>query len=416
MPGPSGVKLRDSCESCAASKVRCSKEKPTCHRCTERGTLCQYSIQQRTGRKFRHREPGQDCVKDATLSQVDPPLTSASPFFPELDTATDLSLFDSSFGALDSSSILPMSSDGFNLSQSNSVIPSQDLLSNQNIYPDQTKSHAAGSSVLNDADVSSQTFESFLSASSEPGADSDEFGLASSVSSFLTAPLAPQFGATLHGTSTQPSDSLEIALQLMHQLSCGEDHHLVENSIATSLDHQKTEPPHLLTVLDKNKMAIEAVRSTLQTTNSHNGYLLVVVCLVVSKVLTAYESTVRTTCTRGNDGRASSTSAPSISAPSTSALSASPEQRDPTAAQRVLDQLYHVQASMDELGAKMQQWAKRNRASGTEAFPIGNDMTPTTVAGFPFSATVMNQLYTEVRKRLSTLSLKVIDELKRYWT
>ncbi|KAK3302939.1 aflatoxin regulatory protein-domain-containing protein [Chaetomium strumarium] len=43
-------KLRDSCTDCASSKVRCSKEKPTCARCARRGVTCTYMVSRRTGR------------------------------------------------------------------------------------------------------------------------------------------------------------------------------------------------------------------------------------------------------------------------------------------------------------------------------------------------------------------------------
>lgn len=45
------VKLRDSCHACASSKLRCSKEKPTCSRCAKRGKACQYFVTRRAGRK-----------------------------------------------------------------------------------------------------------------------------------------------------------------------------------------------------------------------------------------------------------------------------------------------------------------------------------------------------------------------------
>ncbi len=405
-------KLRDSCESCAASKVRCSKEKPTCNRCAERGVKCQYSVQQRTGRKFRRRESINDNMKDATSSQTITPLSSTSPFFPELDTAAGLSLFDSSFGALDASTILFTSSDAFKASHiptdslSLPNIPSQNLLSHPNICPDHTQSYAAGNCALDEANVSFQSCENFLSASSETGPNGEEFGLASPTCSFPTVQLSPQLGAARNVTGCQQPDSLETALRLMRQLSCEEGHLFLASLTTTGHDHQGTELPQLPIVIDKNKKAMEAVRSTLQTTCSQDGYLLVVVCLVVSKVLSTYASAVRISCALENDRRRSSASAPSTL----------PENKDPIAAQWVLDELYQVQASMDQLGAKMQLWAKRNRTSGSEAFPIGNDTSHTTMAGFPFSATVLNQLYTEVRKRLSTLSLELIDELKRYWT
>jgi hypothetical protein len=43
-------KLRDSCTGCASSKLKCSKEKPTCTRCSRRGMVCEYAASKRTGR------------------------------------------------------------------------------------------------------------------------------------------------------------------------------------------------------------------------------------------------------------------------------------------------------------------------------------------------------------------------------
>ena len=44
-------KLRDSCHNCAAVKLRCSKEKPTCARCAKRGKNCEYFATKRAGRR-----------------------------------------------------------------------------------------------------------------------------------------------------------------------------------------------------------------------------------------------------------------------------------------------------------------------------------------------------------------------------
>ncbi|KAK7993182.1 hypothetical protein PG989_006563 [Apiospora arundinis] len=45
------VRLRDSCQACAASKVKCSKDKPTCSRCESRYMPCQYFAIKRPGRR-----------------------------------------------------------------------------------------------------------------------------------------------------------------------------------------------------------------------------------------------------------------------------------------------------------------------------------------------------------------------------
>ncbi|KAG6055210.1 hypothetical protein E4U17_003118 [Claviceps sp. LM77 group G4] len=44
-------KLRETCHACSLSKVRCSKEKPSCSRCAKRGVTCEYIVTKRPGRK-----------------------------------------------------------------------------------------------------------------------------------------------------------------------------------------------------------------------------------------------------------------------------------------------------------------------------------------------------------------------------
>ncbi|KAJ5617993.1 hypothetical protein N7537_003107 [Penicillium hordei] len=46
-------KLKDSCDKCSASKVRCTREKPFCSRCDKLGYTCFYSPARRAGRPYR---------------------------------------------------------------------------------------------------------------------------------------------------------------------------------------------------------------------------------------------------------------------------------------------------------------------------------------------------------------------------
>lgn len=50
-------KLKDSCDKCSSSKVRCTKEKPSCARCDKLGYTCFYSPARRVGRPYRSKEP-----------------------------------------------------------------------------------------------------------------------------------------------------------------------------------------------------------------------------------------------------------------------------------------------------------------------------------------------------------------------
>lgn len=49
-------KLKDSCDKCAASKVRCTREKPFCSRCDNLGYTCFYSPARRAGRPYRSKK------------------------------------------------------------------------------------------------------------------------------------------------------------------------------------------------------------------------------------------------------------------------------------------------------------------------------------------------------------------------
>ncbi|KAK4139504.1 uncharacterized protein C8A04DRAFT_15806 [Dichotomopilus funicola] len=59
------TKFRDSCNACAVSKIKCTRTKPVCGRCTKRGYHCEYVPTRRAGRKHHPRPPRQPSVVDA---------------------------------------------------------------------------------------------------------------------------------------------------------------------------------------------------------------------------------------------------------------------------------------------------------------------------------------------------------------
>ncbi|KAF2112197.1 hypothetical protein BDV96DRAFT_581344 [Lophiotrema nucula] len=54
------AKLRASCDACAASKVKCSKEHPICARCTANGSQCIYGVSRKHGKPGRTRKKNPD--------------------------------------------------------------------------------------------------------------------------------------------------------------------------------------------------------------------------------------------------------------------------------------------------------------------------------------------------------------------
>lgn len=65
-------KIRDSCNSCSSQKIRCSKERPSCARCINKGLECSYSFSQRTGRRARTRSSSVGTVTSLINSTIDP--------------------------------------------------------------------------------------------------------------------------------------------------------------------------------------------------------------------------------------------------------------------------------------------------------------------------------------------------------
>lgn len=73
---PAAPKLRDSCDACASSKVKCHKEKPTCSRCSKRGVKCIYVSAKRGNRGRKLALSGGSSTASKSSSAAPPPQQS----------------------------------------------------------------------------------------------------------------------------------------------------------------------------------------------------------------------------------------------------------------------------------------------------------------------------------------------------
>lgn len=128
---PTRKKYKDSCNNCAACKVKCNRDKPQCTRCEDRGLICNYSLSQRSGRrptigqaplntnassKSRSNSKEPPAAEDdaaANKKQIPelPPLSVAPSFEPDDFGSIDLSSiisWDSVAGSLNSSDPTPL--------------------------------------------------------------------------------------------------------------------------------------------------------------------------------------------------------------------------------------------------------------------------------------------------------------------
>ncbi|KAJ5381787.1 uncharacterized protein N7496_004215 [Penicillium cataractarum] len=83
--GPPSQKLKDSCDMCSSSKVKCNKEKPVCSRCRKLGYPCFYSPARRIGRPHPNRRTISRKSPEArpTLSRKQSAIYTSAPNTPE---------------------------------------------------------------------------------------------------------------------------------------------------------------------------------------------------------------------------------------------------------------------------------------------------------------------------------------------
>lgn len=382
MPPPSGVKLRDSCRACAASKVRCSKDKPTCVRCADRGTHCQYLVTQRTGRKARSRS--NETSSHTTASTLP---TSPSPTF---ETIMGRSVIDSPHMTLDSSVDDFIASLSMSPSFGIPGICTSGVVGPPFTTPEYTYDSQAGST-LSQNDVPLQSWEDSMSA----------FAISESI----------------HKQSQiNDADCLKTALQLMAQLSCS-DYTLCASPASIGSECSWKRHPLSQMIISTNKEIIDTVGTILTSTCSQDGYFLFIISMIVSRVLSAYATSACSSYSE-SDTRSATASPSSSSRRSTTGSERSigssekAEGMDPKTVQQVLNELYQVEGLINKLSSRIQQCAKDNRKFGSKPSNSDDDAT---YAASPFSATVLNQVDTELRERLSNLSLELIEGLRQYW-
>jgi hypothetical protein len=426
MPPPSGIRLRDSCQACATSKTKCSKDKPQCIRCAKRGTSCQYLVTQRTGRKASSRSDSKDDTTPRPSSSgttTPEPLTTQSPL--EREAGPELSLLNSRLNALEAA-MLPSSTDGTfsmlltDLDFSAPVQPYDNAVDSSSVPTNYMLRTSPGGSHEITYDWSHANLTAGRSSlpNQDLGArDGDHTTFANATTSSLpNEQLFQELGNYQIQNLSLQQEGIKMALQLMRQLCCPEGSSPYAN--LTPLEREVSAN----TLMDKCRQVTSAVTDMLQSDSFKDGYCLAVVCLLMSKVLDAYVCASQALSTSGMDEQGMSLSSSSSTLSSLSATasessrnSASPSARegDPKAVQQLLDELYQVRGAMDLLGAKI-----ASMPSHRDFIDASDPATPyydTLAAALPFSAEILNQLYDAQRRRLKTISLQLINNLRAFW-
>ncbi|KAL2760155.1 hypothetical protein ACRALDRAFT_1067227 [Sodiomyces alcalophilus JCM 7366] len=390
-------------------------------------------LTQRTGRKVRPRSESKEDRTQRPASGHKTTRTSPATL-PSLEgvSTPEFSLLDSQFGTLDTAMLDPTSHDYFSM-----------LSVDPNFSPIQPYANAPGSSdgsiddtigmshgtlaaepcVSHPSDLHFPADQFYLSGHDPvlPGGAPDGTestftagGAAAAAYSLPHKQLFQELGNFQSQTLSRQPESIKMALQLMGQLCCPPDTPPDADLSPLELEYRAN------TLIDESRVVTETVNEMLKCPGSDDGYFLAVVCLVMSKVLDAYVKAAHALSVREREGQMSGASSSSgmsswshTGADSASSTSPTTNGRDPKAAQQLLDDLYQVRTSMNHLGAKIVSVCSRRD------WVLSGDLNPSShdslVATFPFSAAILNQLYEELRRRLSAISLQFINELKQFW-
>ncbi|OCT50010.1 hypothetical protein CLCR_07194 [Cladophialophora carrionii] len=412
--------LRNSCDACASAKLRCIKEKPTCHRCAKRGLTCEYVAIKRAGRKPGSRSSVNEGSTNSSTGRPRPPqrtqsLQSSSVPIPTDKLNEQLAMLNQSlpttFVDLDTASDVSFTIDGPEFNFLNTA----ELLST---HVDGGASNCSCSSL----------------SSTSASCDSNDGGGCNRHDSFSTAlpsleTTVPEFLA-LSSPSAAGWNSAFPELDLTEtSCSC-----LTEaTSFITRLSHLSSTVCNtwaildldnvtilrvVLDVVEQNKVTINAVSAILNCPNYHDGCLLAIISFVIFKMLSLYAAIA---CKDPNlqdlrqPGLTRSTPQSETALPSPAGLvdNYSMERSDPQHMARriVLGELHRLRHLIAQLVEKLKSQSVTQEsgegAKTQESMDLDCEMRA------PLSSVMYEQLDLDLRRRLKALSWAIVDRMTR---
>ena len=461
LPSPTNSrtpKLRDSCDACAVAKVRCSKKRPTCTRCGKRGLTCKYGATKRAGRpsRFSIQSTARVCEtsQDSQQNDAHDDLSVLSPQSSCMNTPPE--------GIFSASS---MQNDTFSLPQQ--MLTYQDtvpnLLSTSMESPIDSSTLESFSAELDSFLPSLDTFSGLETPPSDRLSLSSRGGSVSkTLSSNDPAVLIPEHNLYItentcsdahfstnprilaHREPSTTSVMEEFPASSLH-LSCyclttvlGFLRELMPNPSKAYPQSDERHPRGAAGssftlsqwLVAENERVVVAMDSVLQCYCSKDIYLLTVLSLVVFKVLDRYAAageaalTVMTMTTMADRYYQSSSSSyhfqtrsPSPGAGSSS-LCIESEDTGRVVAQMVLSELHKAQRLMNQL---MMQFQAQSLGAGmaieagdaTNRPAMKDTLCGREDSSIPFSTAMLAQLEADLRRRLRTVSLKIVDTIRQ---
>nr|ANM86414.1 putative C6 transcription factor [Cladonia uncialis subsp. uncialis]AUW31248.1 putative C6 transcription factor [Cladonia uncialis subsp. uncialis] len=432
---PAAPKLRDSCDACSASKVKCDKEKPTCARCTKKDVRCEYCVTKRAGRKHDSRPSDQTELTPALPWTSSPPsidigfqtspTNSIQPnswpptsgysdmlnFLPPADPASTSALLTTfstnsndlfTFPFPDSSDLEMLNQPTFDFGGINNNNNNNDLLDSTGAtaFPIPEDPFSVIDEAIFDLPTISKT-KSHSPPSSRDSIRSDPQNFQKS-------------------RSQSPCCCLIRALSLLKQLFPNAST-ACTRSTGQGHDNATGQLPTIQSVISENEETIKVIDNLLQCACSRDSYLLAILSLIVFKVLGWYAAAARETHIKDDNSnqisnikihhrRDSLCHSEQTTGIGGGAING--EDQDRVAAQLVLSELHRVQRLVNILAQRLKLYGTGSGMGTPNGTADAEDAfeEKTTSA---FSATMMDQLEADLRKRLRSLSLDIVEMLRQ---
>ncbi|BDD63699.1 hypothetical protein MAP00_008564 [Monascus purpureus] len=428
-------KLRDSCQGCAVSKLKCSRERPTCARCAKRGMVCEYFVTKRGGRRPTSRlnasSSSSSSPKMDNSLNIPAPATSAS-------SPSSLSSFGGTADSLTPPGLMQMSLGNHHHSPSS---PFPDILPGIVTPADPTTTPSPASLTTTHLDCFNLPIPLSILDTQGPDylnpADTAAFFLQDNAltvfdEAVFDLPSVPKPQTQTHPAS-RPSvtDSLQSARDYSSDPGCscllralGLLKQLFPNASSSSTCMASLFPgqfPTIHSVIVENEQIIAVLNTMLQCPCSQDGYLLAIISLIVFKMMGWYAAAARETplshsnfnSSRGGSAKSHLDYGQRPHSEQVFKLQSSVdgEYEGRMAAQLVLSELHRVQQLINVLSQRLK--AHGLQTSGVESPSSPDCFYFLNQDSSAFPVTMLGQLEVDLRKRLQTLSVEIVDILRR---
>ncbi|KAH8703360.1 hypothetical protein BGW36DRAFT_403776 [Talaromyces proteolyticus] len=463
-------KLRDSCNRCAASKLKCSKDKPTCARCAKRGMLCEYFLTKRAGRKQGSRTRNRVLLSPSSA----PPLPPISP-----PVAPDISTVVSSWTTLLSepnstnSTSIPnplshanISSSIFSLSNPTISTPTTSL-DYLNFDFDDFPVSPVSFSMLELPDMGeipeagqfeAQNHNSIdFTETAIPAATDDSFPAfveaATPQGLLLPSSAASQGWSDSRPLSIDDDDSgltcnFVRALDLLRKLSSPMAHScsLSHEGQAFEINTEIYPLPRAQSKIATIEKSVQTISDILQCQCSDDEYLLAILSIITLKILTSYTAIVRQqTASRMEDdqimyshrresfdnnhsfhlrhGKGLPNFLPNFAATDVAYGAESEDQNGSMISRNILSQLHRVQRLVNILCQRFKKSGQSSRCEGRpksfsscSSGPSNNRLDALSFSYsdnlFSLSGSLLDQMEVDMRTRLRNLAAEIVDILR----